>query len=72
MAASFQTGLQTVDCIAIPVRDPDTNRLQITAHAPDQADDMLPDEEKWRRIIENRKKQGKGLSRWESGGKKMI
>lgn len=51
--------------------DPDTNRLQITAHAVGQTEDMLPDEEKWRRIIEHRKKQGRGLSRWESGGKKI-
>jgi catechol-2,3-dioxygenase len=51
--------------------DPDTNRLQITAHAPNQPEEMLSDEEKWRRIIENRKKQGRGLSRWESGGKKI-
>ena len=28
--------------------------------------------EKWRRIIENRKKQGRGLTRWESGGKKIV
>jgi catechol 2,3-dioxygenase-like lactoylglutathione lyase family enzyme len=52
--------------------DPDTNRLQITAHALDEDGDILPDEEKWRRIIENRKKQGRGLTRWESGGKKLI
>lgn len=52
--------------------DPDANRLQITAHAPNQPDEMLSDEEKWRRIIENRKKQGKGLSRWETGGKKIL
>lgn len=52
--------------------DPDTNRLQITAHAPDQPEEMLSDEEKWRRIIENRKKQGRGLTRWESGGKKIV
>jgi len=52
--------------------DPDTNRLQITALAQGQSEDMLPDEEKWRRIIENRKRQGKGLSRWESGGKKIV
>lgn len=52
--------------------DPDTNRLQITAHGPNEPEDMLSDEEKWRRIIENRKKQGRGLSRWESGGKKII
>jgi catechol 2,3-dioxygenase-like lactoylglutathione lyase family enzyme len=52
--------------------DPDTNRLQITAHAADQPEEMLSDEEKWRRIIENRRKQGRGLSRWETGGKKLI
>ena len=52
--------------------DPDTNRLQITAHASNQSEELLPDEEKWRRIVENRKKQGRGLSRWESGGKKII
>ena len=52
--------------------DPHNNRLQITAHAPNQKDDLLSDEEKWRRIINNRKEQGRGLSRWESGGKKII
>lgn len=52
--------------------DPDNNRLQITAHAPDPHDEMLSDEEKWRRIIANRKEQGRGLSRWESGGKKWT
>lgn len=52
--------------------DPDHNRLQITAHAPNQPEELLSDEEKWRRIIASRKEQGRGLSRWESGGKKMI
>jgi catechol-2,3-dioxygenase len=51
--------------------DPDHNRLQITAHAPNQPEEMLSDEEKWRRIIASRKEQGRGLSRWESGGKKL-
>jgi hypothetical protein len=32
----------------------------------------LSDEEKWRRIIASRKEQGRGLTRWESGGKKII
>jgi|RhiMetdeSRZDD1v2_1073273.scaffolds.fasta_scaffold67270_4 catechol 2,3-dioxygenase-like lactoylglutathione lyase family enzyme len=50
--------------------DPDNNRLQITAHVPNQTDELLSDEEKWRRIITSRKEQGRGLSRWESGGKK--
>ena len=51
--------------------DPDNNRLQITAHAPNQKDELLSDEEKWRRIIASRKERGQGLSRWESGGKKF-
>jgi len=52
--------------------DPDNNRLQITAHDPNQLHEMLSDEEKWRRIIDSRRKQGRGLSRWESGGKKLT
>jgi len=52
--------------------DPDTNRLQITAHAPDEHDEFMSDEEKWRRIIENRKKQGQGISRWSAGGKRTA
>jgi catechol 2,3-dioxygenase-like lactoylglutathione lyase family enzyme len=52
--------------------DPDNNRLQITAHAPNQKDELLSDEEKWRRIINSRKEQGRGLSRWETGGKKIV
>ncbi len=52
--------------------DPDNNRLQITAMAPDHKDELRSDEEKWRRIIANRTAQGRGLSRWESGGKKLI
>lgn len=67
-----EDGLRPEGQRSIYLFDPDTNRLQITAHAPNEGDDILPDEEKWRRIIENRKKQGKGLSRWESGGKKFI
>ncbi|HWH79375.1 MAG TPA: VOC family protein [Candidatus Binatus sp.] len=52
--------------------DPDNNRLQITALAPNHKDELLDDEEKWRRIIAARKEQGKGLTRWESGGKKLL
>lgn len=52
--------------------DLDNNRVQLTAHAPNQSDDLLPDDEKWRRIIANRTEQGRGLSRWESGGKKLL
>ena len=52
--------------------DPDNNRLQIAAHAPNQKEDLLDDEEKWRRIIAARKAQGRGLTKWESGGKKLV
>jgi catechol 2,3-dioxygenase-like lactoylglutathione lyase family enzyme len=52
--------------------DLDNNRVQLTAHAPNQSDELLPDDEKWRRIIANRTEQGRGLSRWESGGKKLL
>ena len=47
--------------------DPDKNRLQITAGVG-ESEDMLPDEEKWRRITENRARQGRGISRWDRGG----
>ena len=52
--------------------DLDNNRLQITAHASNQPEELLSDAEKWRRIIANRTEQGRGLSRWESGGKKLL
>jgi hypothetical protein len=44
--------------------DPDKNRLQITAAAESE---MLSDEEKWQRIVDNRAKQGRALSRWDRG-----
>jgi catechol 2,3-dioxygenase-like lactoylglutathione lyase family enzyme len=50
--------------------DPDNNRLQITAHGATQGQ-LLSDDEKWRRIMSNRKQQGRGLARWETGGKKL-
>ena len=53
--------------------DPDNNRLQITALSPNhKSDELISDEEKWRRIIAARKAQGRGLTRWESGGKKLT
>jgi catechol 2,3-dioxygenase-like lactoylglutathione lyase family enzyme len=44
--------------------DPDKNRLQITAAAESE---MLSDEKKWQRIVDNRAKQGRALSRWDRG-----
>ena len=65
-------GLRSPGERSIYLFDPDNNRLQITAHAANRKEELLDDEEKWRRIIAARKEQGKGLTRWESGGKKLI
>jgi catechol 2,3-dioxygenase-like lactoylglutathione lyase family enzyme len=46
--------------------DPDNNYLQITAHGAENWD-LMSDEEKWRRIQENRAKQGKGISSFDAG-----
>ena len=48
--------------------DPDTNYLQITA-AGEEDWSLISDEEKWRRTEENRKKLGRGLSRFDRGVK---
>ena len=47
---------------------PDNNYLQITAHGAENWD-LMSDEEKWRRIQENRAKQGKGISSFDAGRK---
>jgi len=65
-------GLRAEGEQSIYLFDPDNNRLQITAHAANHKEELLDDEEKWRRIIAARKEQGKGLTRWESGGKKLL
>jgi hypothetical protein len=67
-----EDGLRPAGERSIYFFDPDNNRLQITAHAPNQVEELLSDQEKWRRIVASRKEQGRGLSRWESGGKKLI
>jgi catechol 2,3-dioxygenase-like lactoylglutathione lyase family enzyme len=48
--------------------DPDTNKLQITAHGKEDWS-LISNEEKWKRIVENRQKQGRGLSRFDRGVK---
>jgi catechol 2,3-dioxygenase-like lactoylglutathione lyase family enzyme len=48
--------------------DPDTNYLQITALGA-EAVPMISDEEKWKRTIENRQAQGKGISSFDKGVK---
>ena len=65
-------GLRSPGERSIYLFDPDNNRLQITAHAANRKEELLDDEEKWRRIIADRKEQSKGLTRWESDGKKLI
>jgi catechol 2,3-dioxygenase-like lactoylglutathione lyase family enzyme len=46
--------------------DLDNNYLQITAHGEENWD-LMSDEEKWKRIQENRAKQGKGISSFDAG-----
>jgi catechol 2,3-dioxygenase-like lactoylglutathione lyase family enzyme len=46
--------------------DPSTNKLQITAHGEEDWS-LISNEEKWRRITENREKLGRGLSRFDRG-----
>jgi catechol 2,3-dioxygenase-like lactoylglutathione lyase family enzyme len=48
--------------------DPDTNYLQITAPGVEDVP-MISDEEKWKLTVENRQKQGKGISSFDKGVK---
>src|SRR5262245_10272357 len=48
--------------------DPDTNYLQITALG-EKDSSLISDEEKWKRTIENRGKQGRGISSFDKGVK---
>lgn len=48
--------------------DPDTNYLQITALGDEEVP-MISDEEKWQLTVENRQKQGKGISSFDKGVK---
>jgi catechol 2,3-dioxygenase-like lactoylglutathione lyase family enzyme len=48
--------------------DPDTNYLQITALGDKEAG-MISDEEKWKLTVENRQKQGRGISSFDKGFK---
>ena len=58
-----EDGLRPAGERSIYFFDPDNNRLQITAHAPNQVEELLSDQEKWRCIVASRKAQGRGLSR---------
>jgi catechol 2,3-dioxygenase-like lactoylglutathione lyase family enzyme len=46
--------------------DPDTNYLQITALGEKEGS-MISDEEKWKLTVENRQKQGRGISSFDKG-----
>ena len=48
--------------------DPDTNYLQITALGEEDWS-LMSDEEKWRRTIANRERQGRGISSFDKGVK---
>jgi len=48
--------------------DPDTNYLQITALGEEDWS-LMSDEEKWRRTIANRQRQGRGISSFDKGVK---
>jgi catechol 2,3-dioxygenase-like lactoylglutathione lyase family enzyme len=63
-----EDGLRAPGERSIYFSDPDTNKLQVTAHG--KADDsLISDEEKWKRTIENREKLGRGISRFDRGVK---
>jgi len=63
-----EDGLRAPGERSIYFSDPDTNKLQITAHG--EADwSLISNEEKWKRIVENRQKIGRGISRFDRGVK---
>jgi catechol 2,3-dioxygenase-like lactoylglutathione lyase family enzyme len=63
-----EDGLRPPGERSIYFSDPDTNKLQITAHGEEDWS-LISNEEKWQRIVENRQKQGRGLSRFDRGVK---
>lgn len=63
-----EDGLRPPGERSIYFSDPDTNKLQITAHGEEDWS-LISNEEKWKRIIENRQKSGRGISRFDRGVK---
>lgn len=61
-----EDGLRAPGERSIYFSDPNTNKLQITALGEENWS-LISDEEKWRRIAENREKLGRGLSRFDRG-----
>jgi catechol 2,3-dioxygenase-like lactoylglutathione lyase family enzyme len=66
--ARAEDGLRPPGERSIYFSDPDTNKLQITAHGEEDWS-LISNEEKWKRIVENRQKQGRGISRFDRGVK---
>ena len=63
-----EDGLRAPGERSIYFSDPDTNKLQITAHGKEDWS-LISNEEKWKRIVENRQKSGRGISRFDRGVK---
>ena len=63
-----EDGLRAPGERSIYFSDPDTNKLQITAHGEEDWS-LISNEEKWKRIVENREKTGRGISRFDRGVK---
>ena len=63
-----EDGLRAPGERSIYFSDPDTNKLQITAHGAEDWS-LISNEEKWQRIVENRQKTGRGISRFDRGAK---
>jgi catechol 2,3-dioxygenase-like lactoylglutathione lyase family enzyme len=63
-----EDGLRAPGERSIYFSDPDTNKLQITAHGEEDWS-LISNEEKWKRIVQNRQKQGRGISRFDRGVK---
>jgi hypothetical protein len=63
-----EDGLRAPGERSIYFSDPDTNKLQITALGEDNWS-LISDEEKWKRTLENRRKLGRGISRFDRGVK---
>src|SRR5438128_280805 len=63
-----EDGLRAPGERSIYFSDPDTNKLQITAHGEEDWS-LISNEEKWKRIVENREKAGRGISRFDRGVK---
>jgi hypothetical protein len=64
-----EDGLRAPGERSIYFSDPDTNKLQITAHGEEDWS-LISNEEKWKSIVENREKAGRGISRFDCGVKR--